>query len=281
MPKSSAVLVVALIVVLGAATGAQTTTRRLFVLPTDPAGKPVSGLTSSDFTLTEDGVARTISAVRPADDPMRIIVMMDTSKVLSGSISEIRNALVNFADRMPAKHELGLVTLGGTPVVRMQPSADRAAFKTLALKITTDGGLILLNAIFEMYDRFLRKSADRWPVIVIVATDGIDGSRGVNPDRFVALAQSMQMTDAVVHVIVLSPTNTGNGEAVLIGRALSQATLGSYDALSALSALPLKLATLSETIAVQYDQTAGQYHARILERFNQPEVRSQAHHRAS
>jgi len=80
-----------------------------------------------------------------------------------------------------------------------------------------------------------------------------------NPDRFVALAQSMQDTDAIVHVIIFSPTNTGNGQSVLIGRALSQATAGSFDAISTLNALPQKLATLAETISVQYTQTAGQY----------------------
>ena len=46
---------------------------------------------------------------------------------------------------------------------------------------------------------------------------------------------------------------------MLVGRALSQATAGSYEAISALNALPQKLATLSETIAVQYKQTVGQY----------------------
>ena len=97
--------------------------------------------------------------------------------------------------------------------------------------LTTSGSTILLSGLLEMYDRFLRNAIDRWPLMVIVTSDGEEGSAAVDTAKFTAAAQDMQMKDVIVHAVVLSVM--GQGLEVQISNALTQATAGHYDSISA------------------------------------------------
>ena len=123
-------------------------------------------------------MARTVSRVKLADDPMRIVLLVDTSHNVQPAIDHIRSAVQTFVDGIPPQHEIALVTIGNTPVIRQAPTTDHAKLKDLAKKLTTSGSTILLSGLLEMYDRFLRNAPDRWPLMVIITSDGEEGSAG-------------------------------------------------------------------------------------------------------
>ena len=235
----------------------QTSLHRLFLKVVDQTGRPVDGLTASDFVVTEAGMARTVTCVKLADDPMRIVLLIDTSHNVQPAIDNIRSAVQAFVDGIPPQHEIALVTIGNTPVIRQAPTTDHAKLKDLAKKLTTNGSTILLSGLLEMYDRFLRDATDRWPLMMIVTSDGEEGSAGVDTAKFTAAAQDMQLKDVIVHAIVLSVM--GQGLEVQISHALTQATAGHYDSISAASALPAKMEELAKIIAAGYDRTRTQY----------------------
>jgi hypothetical protein len=109
----------------------------------------------------------------------------------------------------------------------------------------------------EMYGRFLKDAGDRWPMFVIVTSDGPEVSANVDPKKFNAMLQDMQVRDVVVHAIVMS--TMGRGVEVAITQAMTQVTDGHYDSISASSALPQKLTALAAAITTEFDRTDDEY----------------------
>jgi hypothetical protein len=257
--KTVFLLLFAAVAILPAGAAAQTTSKRLFVKAVDRSGAPVRDLTTADFFLAEGKAARKIIRVVPASAPVRIVMLVDDSKGMSSALPDIRRGLIAFFDAIPAPHEIALVTVGNTPIVRQAPTADREVLKGLAQKLSTNGALMLLGAVLEMYDRFLKNADDRWPMFVIVANDGDEGSRGVTEEQFIKVVKDMQAIDTVVHAIMISPNGKGSGESVQITRSLTKATGGTYESISAASALPDKLAGVAKTIVAQHQLSSAQY----------------------
>jgi hypothetical protein len=247
----------ALLALAGIELHAQTQTVRLYLEAFDERG-PVTGLTRNDVAIFDAGIKREITRLVAADDPMRILLLVDNGRSAQPFIQEIRSGVVAFAEAIPASHELGLVTIGNTPVVRQEPSSDRTQLKNIAKTLTTGGTTVLVNAVHEMYDRFLRDTRERWPVLVIITSDGSEGSGQFYPEKFAALGRDMQMKDVVTHAIVLVSAR-GDALQVQIARALTAGTGGSYDSTATGGALTAKLAAVAQDIVTDYDRASTQY----------------------
>ena len=112
--------------------------------------------------------------------------------------------------------------------MRQEPSLDRTKLKQIAKTLTRGGTTVLVSAVYEMYDRFLRNAGDRWPVLVIVTSDGTEGSGQFYPEKFAAFGRDMQAKDVVAHAIVLISAK-GDALQVQIARALTGGTGGTYN----------------------------------------------------
>ncbi len=250
-----------------AVTQSQTQTVRLYLEALDERG-PVE-LMPSDVEIFDSGAKRTITQLVRADDPMRIVMLVDNGRSAQPFIQEIRAGIVAFADAIPTAHELALVTIGNTPVVRQEPSLDRTKLKQIAKTLTTGGTTVLVNAVYEMYDRFLRDAADRWPVLVIVTSDGTEGSGQFYPEKFAAFGRDMQVKDVVAHAIVLiSPK--GDALQVQIAKALTGGTGGTYNTTATGGNLTSRLAALAQDIVADYDRTSSQYRVEFASETGQP-----------
>jgi hypothetical protein len=78
-------------------TGANKT---VFVAAVDAADKPVAGLAKDGWALREDGNDRTIVDVKPAADPLDVVLLIDTSINSQPSVTELRNGLQAFAQTL-------------------------------------------------------------------------------------------------------------------------------------------------------------------------------------
>src|SRR6266853_1780711 len=76
--------------------GAQALQKSMYVSVVNKAGAPVPNLTPSDFIVREDNVSREVLRVAPADEPMQIAVLVDTSQTARDDISHMRTALPPF-----------------------------------------------------------------------------------------------------------------------------------------------------------------------------------------
>ncbi len=187
--------------------------RSVFVKVVDVAGKPTAGLTAADFEITEGGVKRQVLKAGPATSPMRIAVFADTSDGATNALNHIRGALRSFADAIAPQHELMLVTTGRQVRVRVQPTTDRRKFKDAAGGLFSDGGATpLMDALLEVDDRFMRKAEDRFPVFVVITSDGTEGSTPVSEQKFNEWTKTLPVRGVSAHAIVIKYKGGGTPE---------------------------------------------------------------------
>jgi von Willebrand factor type A domain len=233
--------------------------RRVFVHVVDLRGDPVSGLTASDFQLTEGGVARPVVHAGPAADPMRIALFLDTSDAAAPALMHLRAAAAAFLDALPPEDEVLLVTTGRQARVRVPPTTDRRKLKEAAGGLFSDGaGTVLMDGLLEVDDRFFKKADDRWPVFVIFTSDGAESSAGAHEKAFNTWAVGLGARGATVHAFVLKGNRTG-GMPDFIATTLTQNTGGRYDTMNTTNALPDKLKTLAQQLALDHQRMTAWY----------------------
>ena len=79
----------------------------MYVSVLNEAGAPVPDLGPTDFVVREDNIAREVLQVAPADEPMQIAVLVDTSQAARDDIAHIRTALPPFVATLTAGQEPG------------------------------------------------------------------------------------------------------------------------------------------------------------------------------
>src|SRR6476646_1958220 len=72
-------------------------TRTVFAAAMDGENNPVTGMTKQEWGVREDGVNREIVDLKPATQPLDIVLMVDTTKSIYPSVNELRSALKTFS----------------------------------------------------------------------------------------------------------------------------------------------------------------------------------------
>ncbi|HEY6212728.1 MAG TPA: VWA domain-containing protein [Vicinamibacterales bacterium] len=158
---------------------AQANLRSMYVSIVDEAGAPVPGLGPSDFVVREDNVAREVLRVAPADEPMQVAVLVDTSQNARNDIAHIRTALPPFVAALTSagegerKNQVAIIGFGERPTILAEYSTSAAALKKGIDRIwpTPNSGPYFLDAIVETCQGFKKREAQR-PVIVAIVAEG-------------------------------------------------------------------------------------------------------------
>jgi Mg-chelatase subunit ChlD len=264
-------LLAAAVMLLAASASAQsrgsskTHTRQIFVHVAEPDGTAIGGLAAADFTVTEGGQARQVSHAGPADVPMRIALMLDTSAGTAPELNHMRSAAAAFLDALPPNDEVILITTGRQVRVRLPPTTDREQLKHTAAGLFNDGGTtVLMDGLLEIDERFFRKAEDRWPVYVIFTSDGTEGSAGGRENEFTRWALLLGQRGISAHALVLkTPKGRGlpesNGLPQIVAENLTQNTGGDYDVMNSTAILPDKMKAVAQTLARSHRNMHGWY----------------------
>src|SRR5438034_5416885 len=109
--------------------------RSLYVSVVDEAGAPVAGLGPSDFMVREDNAAREVLRVAPADEPMQVAVLVDTSQTARHDIAHMRTALPPFVAALTRasdgerKNQVAIIGFGERPTILAEYSISPAALQ--------------------------------------------------------------------------------------------------------------------------------------------------------
>src|SRR5260221_10860602 len=76
--------------------------KTVFAGALDATGAPITGLAKEDWGVREDGADRPIVDVKPATDPLGLIVMVDVTKGIESSVRAVRTALLSFVHAIQA-----------------------------------------------------------------------------------------------------------------------------------------------------------------------------------
>lgn len=250
-------IVIALAVPL--ALQAQRVPKRIFVSAVDENGRPVLDLTSAEFRITENGTRRDVTRATLGTAPMRIVLLCDSGTSMSPILNTYRVALNGFVDLLPPEFEVAFVSSGGQIRVRTQPSADREKLRAEIARFVPEGGA---NAFFETLlesdQRFLQKSAEKWPVFVVV---GADTDTRTEPDvvRYNTFMNNFLSRGGAAHVVMFESASKRVGAISDIASNLVQNTNGLYFPIVTESALPDKLTTIAERLVEDHRRMADRY----------------------
>ena len=169
--------------------------RNVYIAATDEKGAPAADLTPQELTVKEDGASRNVLDVRPATEPMQIVLLIDDS---GPGIRDIREGVASFVRIVQDSAAVAIVTTAKQNTVLVDFTSDRGALLSAVNRLTsrTTSGGYLLDAIQESARTLVRREARR-PVIVVLALEGTEYSN-------VAAAQVLEdvrRSGAIVHVV--------------------------------------------------------------------------------
>ena len=190
-------------------------------------------------------------------DPMRIVVLVDNSQIpIVDPLPFIRRGLQEFLNGLPPNHELMLVTTGAQMNIRVEPTRDYLTVmqSALSIQVMRNSGNALISSVEEVYARYLRSVERRFPVLVIVATEGRDMSPRITNQSVNALLRQLTNSGVRVNAVLLSPTGYTPDAGSLVASftlEMTKRTGGAFEPASAVTA-PAKLKTLAGRIGQQY-----------------------------
>jgi VWFA-related protein len=171
------------------------------------AGRPVTGLEARDFTVTDNGVRQTISAVSYERNPIDVTVILDVSQSVSGAVlDQLRRAIEQLRGDLGKIDRLKIVTVN-MRVRRLMDfsdpaSGDPSAFATVRAFGTT--------AIYDALVVALagRTTEDRRQLVVLFS-DGVE--TGSVTDGATLLDVARRTTPTVTTVLASRPAVPGLG----------------------------------------------------------------------
>ena len=194
----------ALAISAGAAPSAQTPAqiavreglaRNVYIAATDEKGAPAADLTPQELTVKEDGASRNVLDVRPATEPMQIVLLIDDS---GPGIRDIREGVASFVRIVQDSAEVAIVSTAKQNTVLVDFTSDPGALVNAIDRLTTrtTTGGYLLDAIQETARTLVRREAPR-PVIVVLALEGTEYSNVSSRQ----VLEDVRRSGAVVHVV--------------------------------------------------------------------------------
>jgi VWFA-related protein len=236
---------------------AQDQDRVMFVSVLNKAGQPVEGLTPRDFTVREDGVAREVLHVEPADDPITLALLVDTSQAATQYIQQIRPGLEAFVKRMGGHNPMALVTFGERPTIAVDYTTDTARLVQGVQRLfaTPQSGAYLLDAISEVCKGLQKRGTSR-RVILAITTEGRDFSTP-QPEKVI---DDVKASGAALDILVMGPpahnilSDAVRSRNLVIGRG-TQETGGRADHIVTGMALTSTLGHIADDLTHQYRVT--------------------------
>ena len=228
----------------------------LFVSVADASGEPVTDLTANELTVVMDGEDSETLELEPFNWPVRLTIFVDNGEAARTAVGQIREGLKSFLEIIPDDVEVALLTTAGRPqwVVRHTDDQDELMSGIDLITPIGGSGATFMDALVEDDD----DDRDYFPVIVMVASDGSDGS-GSTPRRYEEALQRMVQNSATVHTLMLTSANNQGGIASQVGANIAEVTRGSIETLALANAFTTMLPELAQRIAQKHKLISNQY----------------------
>ncbi len=232
----------------------QSRTRDIYVSVVDGSGKAVTGLTTADFVVREDGVAREVIKVGPATDQLTIAMLVDDSQSATNAIPFLRDALIGFFKKLDGKADIAISTIGERPTPLIEYTSSTAELTKSVGRIFArpGGGAYLLEGIVEV-SRGLEKREPKRPVIVVLTIE--DGPEFSNL-HYKSVLDALAKSGATLDVIAIgSPASSSTDEMKNRNMVIADGTSltgGRRDQVLADSGIPSRLVQLADELINQY-----------------------------
>jgi VWFA-related protein len=160
-------------------------------------GKPVEGLTASDFSLRDDGVPQTIEVSPSSTGPVNTVLALDNSDSTAGQrLLELTAAGQTFIDNLVAGDRAGLITFNHFVQPVLPLTEDLSAVRVALGRLRPQGNTALIDGV---YASLLTAQNAIGATLIVVYTDGVDTASWLDGDEVVdAATRSNAVVEAVV-----------------------------------------------------------------------------------
>jgi hypothetical protein len=138
---------------------------------------PITGLGVRDFVVREDGAAREVLRVTPANSPMPVAILVDNTQAATNNIADIRRALTAFVKSLQGLGPVAIIGVAERPTILRDYTTDQTQLLDAIGRVFAmpGAGATLLDAIVET-SRGLQKREEDRAAIVILTTENIEFS---------------------------------------------------------------------------------------------------------
>lgn len=135
-------------------------------------GRSILDLQQSDFKIFEDGREEQIEIFAPTEQPITVVLLLDTSLSSSFKISEIQNAAITFVNQLKPQDKVLVAEFDAKVHVLSDFTNDRARLQKAIRKADFGDGTSLYDAVGLALGEKLEKIEGRKAIVLF--TDGVD-----------------------------------------------------------------------------------------------------------
>ena len=246
---------IAAVAVLAAAPRAASD-KTIFVSALDDNNAPVKGMTTADFRLREDGVDREINEVKPATQPLQVVLLADTTSAVQEILQDLRKALTAFvrqAFAVAPDAQIKIMEFGqaAVTVAPYATSADDLEKAINRLVGKPNAQSVLLEALISGSND-LAKRPSRRRAIVSVNIEPNDEQSREEPRK---IQESLQKSGAQFWAVSYQKGPLKNPQRDLVLNALTRSTGGQREFIVGVSAIETMLKRYADALTTQYEVT--------------------------
>jgi Ca-activated chloride channel homolog len=146
---------------------------RLDVLVSDK-GRPIHGLTPTDFEVFDNGVAQAVDLVSFEEIPLNVVLALDTSSSLVGErLEHLRDASRAVLGGLKKNDQTALITFNAAIAQAAELTSDVSRVEAALLEVEAEGATALTDAA---YAAITVADADLGRGLIILFSDGLDTS---------------------------------------------------------------------------------------------------------
>lgn len=163
------------------------------VVVTTRDGRRVTNLTRSDFQVFEDGLQQNITGFGTTDEPVDVLLAIDTSGSVEQKLGRIQKAAITFVNELHPDDEVAVMSFAHDVELLEDFSIDRAR-NASAIKDTRPGGsTVIYEAVWLALEEVLKPVQERTALVLF--TDGVDtASRKASIGETLDLAKETRAT---------------------------------------------------------------------------------------
>jgi VWFA-related protein len=243
-------------------------TKTLYVSVLDESGKPVKDMTADQLAMREDGKDIQIVSVGPAQEPLQVVLLVDTSDSAVSLTSDIRRAVGSFIKQLHSVRndaaielmEFGQAAVATTPFT----SDDEVLLKALNTMVgKPSADAVMLEAMQQAANDLAKRPSPRRAVVAFntdPSRELVGDTNKIKDSYRKSVAQFWSVSLQVENVTIragkgasagASMTASATRNAVLTQ--LSQQTGGQHEMLNAAAGVEGLLQQFADALTYQYE----------------------------
>ena len=138
----------------------------------DANGKFVGNLKQSDFKIFADGKEQEILSAGRRDEPVNVILLIDTSPSTAYKIEEIQNYALAIVERLKPDDKVMVIGVDAETKMLTEPTSDRQIISKAIRKVKFGDGTSLYEAVKNTLVKYASRISGRTAIVLL--TDGVD-----------------------------------------------------------------------------------------------------------